>query len=401
MVQGDTVRGSACLTNKPQTDSAALNVRLCHWPNGVSFALFLSHDIDQIHDREFWKVLADLNHVKRHLFDGERGNVSLAINRIGRSLFRPKPAIRGFETILDIEGHHGFRSTFFLLHDRYWARNGARYRLSDPQLADIVERVLGTGSEVAVHGGYYAFNDAAAYRASRELISETFGVHPTGIRNHLLRFSGGATWQAQAEAGFSYDATFGYRDRFGAPKDRCEPFWAEDDAGRPLDLVELPLTVMDTTVFRYLGLAGESAVSAVIETVDAVVSRGGLVTLLWHNNYFNEPEYEDWQQTYVAVLDHLAKQEPWCATGAEIAGWWRARSTVTVSVDEIPGDCLQVLVRTGESIDGVTLEFAPEFASCSFVVDGEIMPVRSEAGRPKLALPRLDADTEKVVELVR
>jgi hypothetical protein len=48
------------------------------------------------------------------------------------------------------------------------------------------------------------------------------------------------------------------------------------------------------------------------------------VSLLWHNNYFNEPEYAEWQWTYERLLERLAAQNPWCAPGAEIAAWWRA-----------------------------------------------------------------------------
>ncbi len=34
------------------------------WPDGHRFALFLSHDIDQIHDREMWRFLGDLNYMR-------------------------------------------------------------------------------------------------------------------------------------------------------------------------------------------------------------------------------------------------------------------------------------------------------------------------------------------------
>ncbi len=375
-------------------------VRIAAWPCGRPFALFLSHDVDQIHDREFWKILADFNHVRKTFLNGEQGRLPLALPRIRRSFLRPNPAILGFEAVLEIEAHHGFRSTFFLLHDRYWARNGARYRLTDAELLGIVERVLDAGCEIGVHGGYYSFNDASAYRASAEIIGETFGVEPVGIRNHLLRFSGSVTWQAQAEAGFSYDATYGHRDQLGPPKMHHEPFWAKDDESRRLDLIELPLTVMDTTVFRYLGLAGEAATRAVADATDHVASRGGLVTLLWHNNYFNEPEFEDWQQTYVAILDHLARKGPWCATGAEIAKWWRARSKVTVSVDERDPTRIEARVNMGEQIDGVTLEIDPRFSGSSAWIDGEEVQMDAEAGRPRLVLPQLEVDRETVVELI-
>jgi hypothetical protein len=130
------------------------------WPRGASFGLFLSHDVDQIHDRELFCLLADVNHVRRRLFNGENGNLTLAVRRIGRSLVRPTAATRDFETILKIKARHGFRSTWFLLHDKYWARQGSRYSFKCPEIRRIARMILDAGGELGVHGGYYRFNNA-------------------------------------------------------------------------------------------------------------------------------------------------------------------------------------------------------------------------------------------------
>ncbi|MBN2108831.1 MAG: hypothetical protein JW832_15500, partial [Deltaproteobacteria bacterium] len=37
------------------------------WPGGAEFALFLSHDVDQVHDRGLYRTLADINHLRRVL----------------------------------------------------------------------------------------------------------------------------------------------------------------------------------------------------------------------------------------------------------------------------------------------------------------------------------------------
>lgn len=339
---------------------------LIRWPQGLPFALFLSHDIDQIHDRELFRILADINHVRRRAGEGEPGNTPLALRRICRALFRPKPAERDFETLLDIEGRQGFRSSFYLLHDPYWRRNGPRYSFRSPAIRRIAHLIQKGGGELGVHGGYYRFNNAAAYRESREAVYEAFGVVPVGIRNHHLKFSYPETWRAQEAAGFAYDSTYGYPERLGSraglpfpffpavptatsfslttdPKPRATNFKSQSaDSGRQtpasinselstLNLLELPLTVMDTTLFRYLGLSGEAALEAAWATVESVVKIGGLVTLLWHNNYFNEPEYWDWQMVYEELLKRLAPLRPWCATGQEINNWWRARAAVVVA----------------------------------------------------------------------
>jgi hypothetical protein len=50
-----------------------------------------------------------------------------------------------------------------------------------------------------------------------------------------------------------------------------------------------------------------------------------LVTLLWHNNGFDEPERQGAEWAYEELLDRLAGAQPWCAPGSEIAAWWRAQ----------------------------------------------------------------------------
>ena len=41
--------------------------RKAKWPGAAEFAAILSHDIDQIHDRELFRWLGDINHLRRHL----------------------------------------------------------------------------------------------------------------------------------------------------------------------------------------------------------------------------------------------------------------------------------------------------------------------------------------------
>ena len=291
------------------------------WPENRPFGLFLSHDIDQIHDRELFRVLADLNHVRRIWTKSEKGSAPLALRRVARALVAPKPAEQDFETILEIEARHGFRSTFFVLHDPYWSRNGPRYRLTCPEIRRIADLVRGSGCEIGLHGGVLRLNQADGYRESREALRVALGVEAVGTRNHLLRFSGMDTWAAQESAGFRYDATFGYPDRLGPREGRMIPFVPE---GR--NILELPLTVMDVTLFRNLGLEGAAALDAAWQAIEPLAQAGGLVSLLWHNNYFNEPEYRDWQWTYEQLLERLAALKPWCATGAEIERWWRANA---------------------------------------------------------------------------
>lgn len=311
------------------------------WPGGAKFALFLSHDIDKIFDRELFYTLAALNHIRRLLLRGEGRRACLAGRRLASALFAPKPPELDFQTILDIEARHGFRSTFFVLHDRRWRRRGARYDIQAPALRRIAKMITAAGGEMGLHGGVYRFNQAAAYRESRDALRAALGVEPIGIRNHFLLFSGAETWAAQEAAGFQYDSSFGYSDRIGSRDGRIFPFFAGTSArGRTMDILELPLTVMDVALFRDVE-KGEVVLEKAWAAIEPVIEAGGLVTLLWHNDYFNEPEYRDWQWVYEQLLERLAQQQPWCATGAEINDWWRLRIEVkALDKPDNPVGCL-------------------------------------------------------------
>lgn len=293
------------------------------WPDGAKYCLFLSHDIDQIHDRELFHVLASCNHVRRMLLSGEPGNISGAWQRMIRSLFCPKNPLKDFETIHQIEQKYGFVSTWYILDDPYWHRHGSRYKLNDPALFKIVEKIKPWGGEIGLHGGVSRFNDADGYAVCKKRLEQQFGVEVRGIRNHLLKFDGMATWRAQSEAGFYYDATFGYRKKIGHKASSPFPFFPVDHYGNELPILEIPLAVMDGALFRGLRLSGEEALECAWTCVKEIIDRGGLVSLLWHNNFFNDKEYHDWQWVYERLLDRCAEYEPWCATGRQIDDWWR------------------------------------------------------------------------------
>lgn len=313
--------------------------RKARWPKAAPFALFLSHDVDQIHDRELFRWLGDINHLRRHGLGRERGDGGACLRRILRPLMHPADPYDQFAAIRRIEGKHGWKSTFFLLEDKYWARMGGRFRWTDPAFARISRFLLEDACELGIHGSAYSHAEPDWWQQTARRFSELYGRPALGARNHYLKLQTPQTWMGQSRAGLRYDSTLGFPNQLGAPRGFCFPFQALAASGseRPR-LIELPLSIMDQTLFRYLNLDGEGAFQQARDCLSRIIGIGGLAVLLWHNNFFHEEEYGEWEQTYERLLDWLAPHHPWVARGCDIAAWWEARASASlVSVETASG----------------------------------------------------------------
>jgi hypothetical protein len=152
---------------------------------------------------------------------------------------------------------------------------------------------------------------------------------------------------------------------------------------------------MENSLFRYGGLSGQEALDAAWTALTPTMEAGGLVTLLWHNNYFNEPEYGDLQWAYEELLARLGALGPWCATGAEINRWWRALQSV--AVEEVDGT---IRVTAGRPIEGLTLRVEAPGTSGFRPEDFPLDAIRDGAAW-RVALPPLRAGQELRIHPVR
>jgi hypothetical protein len=158
---------------------------------------------------------------------------------------------------------------------------------------------------------------------------------------------------------------------------------------------------MDTSIFRYLRLQGEAALEFTAKIAARLAKEGALVSLLWHNNFFNEPEYWDWQMVYERLLEHLAGLNPWCATGAEINQWWRRRAKVTVSCEQRQGS-LRWRLKAPEALDGLTVRLRPRSKLRNVRVTGAAAAINELAEEFLVTFPKLSnsAQCELMADVV-
>ena len=222
-----------------------------------------------------------------------RRDPALAARRVGSWLAGARGGRRldpynTFDFLMDVSERHGLTSAFyFMAADGAPGAEDPPYRLDDPWVERLIERIHRRGHEV----GYHA-TDLDAERTVRgseavRAAAARAGVEQAawGGRQHYLRWENPSTWRTWERGGLDYDATLAYADRIGFRTGTCHEFTVFDlEERRPLRLRERPFQVMDRTLFEYMGLAPEAAHAAVAGIAAQCRRHQGVLCVLWHNN---------------------------------------------------------------------------------------------------------------------
>ena len=192
------------------------------------------------------------------------------------------------------------------------------YNIED--LKDELRGIVDLGGEVGLHGGYFSYNNAEELKKEKDLLEKALGKKTIGIRMHYLRFDVPNTWRMLSDLGFKYDTTFGYPDMPGFRNGMCQPFNPYDlYACKEIDVVEIPLTIMDGNLFS---LPIDEAWAMVQNLIEVTEKSGGVLTILWHNNNFDEIFNGQWAKFYEKILKLLKSKNAWMASGEAVYNHW-------------------------------------------------------------------------------
>ena len=238
--------------------------RIAAWPNGKSWALVLTHDVE---------TMAGLGAI---------------------------------DPVLELERSLALRSS--------WNFVPRRYDVSDEQ----VRNLLSEGFEVGVHGLYH---DGRDLESPSMLHKRLPGMHEAAARWGAVGFRSPAThrgWDLMAQLGFDYDSSYPDTDPFEPQAGGCCTWLPFFNRG----LVELPLTMpQDHTLFVILRHADESAW---VRKLEFLRSRGGMVLLDTHPDYLTSDTIF---AAYRRLLERVACDErAWKALPHEVSSWWRRRA---------------------------------------------------------------------------
>lgn len=278
-------------------------------PDGYSFVLCLSHDVDRVE-----KTYQGLYHAVR---DRDTDHLVSAL-----SADRP---YWGFDEVMALENDLGVRSSFNFLDEkrllrdksprewldpRCWIRYNY-YDLESPELRAVIQDLDAGGWEIGLHGSYDSPTDRERLAAESAKLERIVGHPVVGGRQHFLNFSGTETWRHYRAIGLGYDSsigsgrTVGFRSGYGVKR----PF---DDG-----FVVFPLTAMDQAV---MGISDDIDVvwaqcKALLE--EALENRA-VMTIDWHQRVFSAPEFPDWGTVYRRLVERALEMGAWVGPPGEL-----------------------------------------------------------------------------------
>jgi peptidoglycan/xylan/chitin deacetylase (PgdA/CDA1 family) len=125
------------------------------------------------------------------------------------------------------------------------------------------------------------------------------GHEIAGIRQHFLNINE-ETWRLQSEAGFGYDASFGFTRDIGFKDDKYHPFFPiENKEG----FLVIPMALMDECLMNKKNIRKEF-----LDLMDEAEKNNGVLVLNWHQRIFNEKEYPGYSRVYQDIIEEGKKR---------------------------------------------------------------------------------------------
>jgi hypothetical protein len=326
------------------------------WPDGHSFVVCPSHDVDMV--ARTWTPRQVARSIRIAL-TGSRGTAraEAVLKALGRAaVFHTSRAPSSAETLqrcVDIELARDVRGTyFFTVYPRSRASwYDSVYTVDDRfvfgderrRVRDVMGELVRAGFDVGLHGSSASAVDAELLSEQRAILEDAVDAEVRTTRQHWLHWDARLTPAAQAAAGFAADSTLGFNRNVGFRAGTSFPFflWAPDPF-RAVDLLEIPLIAQESSLLAANALElDESLAREVVQTlVDRVATVGGVFTTLIHPHSLLDDRVAS---LFTWLLDYALDRGAWVASVAQVDSWWRRRAQTLAQAPD---------AGIGESVSG-------------------------------------------------
>lgn len=305
----------------------------------AAFAVALTHDVDSL---RYWSPTQAVALPYRVATRLVRGRVREAVAEPAgalRLLRRGRVGERdpywALEAICAVEREHGGASTFFLLGDHRFRLDGRDGRGYHRRLPEAIRRIAAQGAEIGLHAATPASLSTEELVRQKAYIEGLVGGAVPGIRFHNLLFRVPDGIDRIHQAGFLYDSTMGFAAVEGFRAGTAAPFPLFSlDLDRRLDVVEVPLALMDTTFLshRYKGLSADRVAVAIDQLLERVESERGAVAVLWHNSGFDDQLTGGFGSLYRRMLAQVTERGGVLVPAGDVASRFAARLAAAAPV---------------------------------------------------------------------
>lgn len=274
------------------------------------FGLFLTHDVDRIDKYNF--------HLTKNQL--KKGKMAEFFRYAAKWLnpFDSENPYWTFDYFLEQEKKRGFTSTYFFLN-RGVKHIDSYYHFSQPRIRRLISHLQSQKCEIGMHGTVRSAENPHIMHKNHEELETAAMEKVKGNRQHRLTYTHPLSLRLLQEDGIEYDSTLGFAAHEGFRNSYCLPFRLYDfEADRMLNIWEIPLLVMDGTLFDYRSLSYPEALASVEKLIREIKHFHGVFTLLWHNSYCDEEQKSGIRAFYESLLQILADADVESVTGKTI-----------------------------------------------------------------------------------
>ncbi|PID92318.1 MAG: hypothetical protein CSA96_03815 [Bacteroidetes bacterium] len=282
----------------------------------------LSHDIDRVDAYHFWEVtyrfkqllgMAPLNYRYTDTIKAAFKGLFQLLNPCSKT-----NPFWSFDHLCQSEKALNIKSTYFFL-EKQGRHINSRYHFHEHRIKTLIRELSEAGHEIGLHGTIQSACNPEDMVQTLKHLQEVCPETVKGVRQHYLRFKPVRTAQIQLASGLQYDASLGFAEHEGFRNSYCHPFRLYDhEHDCALPLWEIPLNIMEGTLFYYRNLGLEEAMQTIEDIMKQCKRFGGVFSLLWHNHFFDEREFPGIRSFYKQALELTIDQGFRGLTGKEI-----------------------------------------------------------------------------------
>jgi len=293
------------------------NLNLIKMKECFKFTFFLSHDVDRIsyYNHHIFKAKLKKLYAKKNL-SGLMALWKYSLQYL--SLKRHKDPYWNFNTLINIEKSRNCHSSYFFLN-RDVKHLDSYYKFSDLHICNLILQLKDEGMEIGLHGSVNSYLNKDLLSKHKQSLESVIGESCHGIRQHRLIYKHPETALYHEETKFTYDTSLGFSENVGFRNGFCRPFKPFNHIEQQIiNIWEIPLMVMDGTLFNYQKLDYMNAEKLLSNMLSEVIKFNGIFSMLWHNNFLNEIEYPGIESFYIKTIDKILSLSPLVQTGIEI-----------------------------------------------------------------------------------